>query len=66
MALIRRVYIDNDDDDCSSDEERQLLPEIAAEKSLSCPSLFGYQFAIDATQDSNFQRLIKNFDNLEM
>ncbi|KAL6739966.1 hypothetical protein Aduo_013362 [Ancylostoma duodenale] len=62
MALIPRPYFINLDDD--SDEENERLPEITVEESHFPWSLFGHQFAM--AQDSSFEQLLKNIDNLEI
>ncbi|KAL6741660.1 hypothetical protein Aduo_014892 [Ancylostoma duodenale] len=49
-----------------SEEDRDSIPEITIDESHFPASLFGHQFAMDTTQDYNFQQLLKSFDNLEM
>ncbi|KAL6725744.1 hypothetical protein Aduo_007777 [Ancylostoma duodenale] len=49
-----------------SEEESERLPEISVDERRFPSSLFGYQFAMDTTQDYNFQQLLRNFDSLEI
>ncbi|KAL6725746.1 hypothetical protein Aduo_007779 [Ancylostoma duodenale] len=47
-------------------DESERLPEINVDERHFPSSLFGHQFAMDTTQDYNFQQLLRNFNSLEL
>ncbi|RCN44794.1 hypothetical protein ANCCAN_09234 [Ancylostoma caninum] len=49
-----------------NEKEIEHLPVITNDGPHFPASVFGYQFAMDMTQDYNFEQLLRNFDSLEM